>query len=82
LEHHFTDLPFWSDLVTSTNSVAGGATVQNPIIQGGFINVPESPGLGIDFNKDVIVQHLFAGEDYFPSADYWDSDRSWDRLWS
>jgi gluconate/galactonate dehydratase len=82
LEHHFTDLPFWSDLVVPTASIAGGATVHNPLIKDGFIDVPESPGLGIDFNKDVIVQHLLSGEDYFPSSDYWDSDRSWDRLWS
>ncbi len=82
LEHHFTDLPFWSDLVVPTGDAARGTTVQNPLIQDGFIPVPEAPGLGIDLNEAVIRQHMVAGEDYFPTSEYWDLDRSWDRLWS
>jgi L-alanine-DL-glutamate epimerase-like enolase superfamily enzyme len=77
LEHHFTDIPYWSDLVVST-----GGDVPNPIIQNGFIRVPEAPGLGIDINKDAVEQHMLAGESYFPPSDYWNDDRSWDRLWS
>ena len=30
----------------------------NPIIQDGYINVPETPGLGIDLNEEVIREHL------------------------
>ena len=32
--------------------------VGNPIIQKGFIPVPESPGLGIELNEDVVKEHL------------------------
>ena len=49
MENHAVDIPWWSDLVTG---------VSNPIVQNGFIEVPESPGLGIELNDDVVKQHL------------------------
>ena len=75
LEHHFTDLPFWDDLVTG---------IPKPIIQDGYIRVPEGPGLGIDLNEGVIREHLTPGDPagYFEPTLYWDDDWSWDRLWS
>jgi L-alanine-DL-glutamate epimerase-like enolase superfamily enzyme len=77
LEHHFTELPYWSDLVVST-----GGDVGNPVIQNGFIPVPEAPGLGIDLNEAVVREHMLPGEEYFGPSTQWDDDRSWDRLWS
>lgn len=75
LEHHFNDLPYWNDFVTS---------IPKPIIQNGYIPVPDGPGLGIELNEDVIREHLTVGDPagYFESLTYWDIDRSWDRLWS
>jgi L-alanine-DL-glutamate epimerase-like enolase superfamily enzyme len=74
LEHHFTHITYWSDLVTG---------VANPIIQDGYIQVPETPGLGIDLNEDVIKAHLIPEDQgYFEPSVYWDGERSWDRLWS
>jgi L-alanine-DL-glutamate epimerase-like enolase superfamily enzyme len=81
LEHHFTELPFWSDLVVST-AAPGVIGVGNPVIQQGFIPVPEAPGLGIDLNEAVVREHMLPGEDFFPRSEYWETDRSWDRLWS
>lgn len=75
LEHHFTDLPYWDDFVTG---------IPKPIIQEGYIPVPEGPGLGIELNEDAIRAHLTPGDPagYFEPSTYWDADRSWDRLWS
>jgi L-alanine-DL-glutamate epimerase-like enolase superfamily enzyme len=74
LEHHFTHITYWSDLVTGA---------PNPIIQNGYIQVPETPGLGIDLNEDVIKAHLIPEDQgYFEPSVYWDGERSWDRLWS
>ena len=75
LEHHFSDLPYWSDFITG---------LPNPLIQNGYIAVPETPGLGIGLNEDAIKAHLRAGDPagYFNPTTYWDIDRSWDRLWS
>lgn len=79
LEHHFTEIPYWSDLVKST--VPG--EVSNPIIQDGYIKVPEAPGLGIELNDEVVQQHLDPNDqDFFGPSTYWDTHRSWDRLWS
>jgi L-alanine-DL-glutamate epimerase-like enolase superfamily enzyme len=74
LEHHFTEVPFWNDFIDG---------VPKPIIQGGYIPVPEAPGLGFEINQEAIKAHL-APEDqgYFEPTPYWDVDRSWDRLWS
>ena len=74
LEHHFSDVPFWADLVTG---------VPKPIIQNGYIAVPETPGLGVDLNEEVVRAHLAPDDSgYFGPSTYWDGDHSWDRLWS
>lgn len=74
LENHAVDYPAWNDLVTG---------LPNPIIQNGYIDVPETPGLGLDLNEDAIKAHIdpnFPG--YFESTEEWDKMRSHDRLWS
>jgi L-alanine-DL-glutamate epimerase-like enolase superfamily enzyme len=49
MENHAVDIPWWGDLVTG---------VPKPIIQGGFIPVPETPGLGVELNEAAIKEHL------------------------
>ncbi|MEN6602785.1 MAG: mandelate racemase/muconate lactonizing enzyme family protein [Bryobacteraceae bacterium] len=72
LENHSVDIPWWSDLV---NGVA------KPILQRGFIPVPDSPGLGITLNEEALKQHV-GGGGFFEPTPQWDKERSWDRLWS
>jgi L-alanine-DL-glutamate epimerase-like enolase superfamily enzyme len=73
LEIHNVDVPFWDDLVTG---------VEKPIVNHGFVKVPEGPGLGVALNDEVMKQHLLPGTDYFAPTPEWDKERSWDRLWS
>ena len=74
LEHHFADLPFWDDFIKG---------VPKPIIQDGYIPVPEKPGLGFEINEEAIQEHLVADDPgLFEATEAWDSERSWDRLWS
>jgi L-alanine-DL-glutamate epimerase-like enolase superfamily enzyme len=74
LENHSVDNPWWDELVTG---------LPNPIIQNGYIDVPETPGLGIDLNPDVIQAHLHPDDpEYFAPTTEWDKERSHDRLWS
>ena len=74
LENHSVDNPWWDDMVTG---------LPNPIIQDGYIAVPETSGLGIDLNEEVIREHLHSDEmGYFVPTTEWDSERSHDRLWS
>jgi len=74
LENHSLDVPWWSSLVQE------GA--KTPIVNHGFIDVPDRPGLGVTLNEDVVRQHLAPGSGYFDPTPQWDHERSWDRLWS
>ncbi len=72
MENHSVDVPWWGDLVEG---------VSKPIVSKGFITVPNSPGLGVTLNEDVIKQHL--GEPgFFEPTPQWNVDRTNDRQWS
>jgi L-alanine-DL-glutamate epimerase-like enolase superfamily enzyme len=73
LEHHGVDVPWWEDLVTG---------VEKPLNQKGIARVPETPGLGVELNLEVVKQHLARGEECFGPTDEWNSRDSNDRLWS
>jgi L-alanine-DL-glutamate epimerase-like enolase superfamily enzyme len=72
-ENHSLDVPWWQDMVEG---------IEKPIINKGFIKVPDRPGLGITLNEEVVRQHLLPGTGYFEPTTQWDHERSWDRLWS
>ena len=55
--------------------------VGKPIVNKGFIAVPEKPGLGVTLNEAVVEQHLLE-PGYFEPTPEWDRERSADRLWS
>ncbi len=67
LELHSVDVPWWGELV-------------NPALKydGGFIDVPNTPGLGIEsLNEELIKEKLHPD---FPEA--WASTAEWDKEWS
>ncbi|MEZ5404064.1 MAG: mandelate racemase/muconate lactonizing enzyme family protein [Bryobacteraceae bacterium] len=72
LEHHSVDIPWWENLVDG---------IEKPIFRQGFAHVPDTPGLGVTLNEDVVKQHLGEGGYFQPTPD-WDKDRTNDRLWS
>ena len=73
LEHHAVDKPDWENLVTG---------LEKPIVQDGYVTVPETPGLGVELNEEVVEKYLIDGEKLFAPTPEWDKIRSWDRLWS
>ena len=56
--------------------------IDKPIINKGYITVPDKPGLGVTLNEDAVRQHLKPGTGYFEPTHEWDNERSWDRQWS
>jgi len=74
LENHSLDVPWWSSMVQEY--------AKTPIVNHGWIEVPDRPGLGVTLNDDVVRQHLAPGTGYFDPTPEWDKERSWDRLWS
>lgn len=77
LEHHGLDLPFWKGLVKG---------LPEPLMEDGFVRVPERPGLGVDLDYDGIAANLrFPGlfeptdEWNTPKLGFWQPDRRWDK---
>ena len=67
LELHSVDVPWWGDLVKPSLSYDGG-----------YITVPDAPGLGIEeLNEDLIKEKLHSD---FPEA--WAPTTEWDKEWS
>jgi len=75
LEFHSVDVPWWDQIITG---------LPKPLVQDGFITVPDAPGLGIEsLNDDVLRQHLHRDiPGLWEPTDAWDDDYSHDRLWS
>jgi len=48
LEYHALEVDWWDDLHDG----------DDPLIEEGYIEVPEAPGLGIELNEDVAREHL------------------------
>jgi L-alanine-DL-glutamate epimerase-like enolase superfamily enzyme len=73
LENHAVDVPYWSDLVDG---------IDKPIVNKGYIAVPEKPGLGITLNEEACKRHL-AEPGWFEPSDQWNNiGRPNDRQWS
>lgn len=72
LENHSVDIPWWNDLVEG---------IEKPIVNRGYITVPDKPGLGVTLNDDVMKQHLLE-PGYFEPTPQWNTIRANDRLWS
>ncbi len=74
LEHHFAEVPFWNDFIDG---------LPKPLIQNGYIAVPDAPGLGFTLNEEAVRAHLIpADPGFFEPTTHWDAEKSWDRLWS
>jgi L-alanine-DL-glutamate epimerase-like enolase superfamily enzyme len=73
LEHHAVDSPRFDDLVTG---------IEKPIVQNGYVKVPETPGIGVELNEEVVKEFLIKGEKLFAPTPEWNEIRAWDRLWS
>jgi hypothetical protein len=56
--------------------------IEKPIINKGWIKVPDKPGLGITLNEEEVKKHLMPGTGYFEPTPQWDHERSGDWLWS
>lgn len=74
-ENHSIDVDWWDDISIGT---------PKKIIQNGYIQVPDRPGLGIDdLNDEVLAAHLHPDfPELWASTDQWDHEWSHDRLWS
>ncbi len=75
LEYHSADVPRWDDLVEGPSK---------PIVNKGFIEVPDAAGQGIEsLNDDLIRAHLDPNmPGLWEPTVRWDGEWSHDRTWS
>jgi L-alanine-DL-glutamate epimerase-like enolase superfamily enzyme len=55
LEYHSIHLPYWQDLIASPKR----------FLNGGFIDVPDGPGLGVELDYEVAKRYARDGEGFF-----------------
>jgi L-alanine-DL-glutamate epimerase-like enolase superfamily enzyme len=75
LEFHSVDTPWWDDIVIGP---------AKPIVNNGFITVPDGPGLGIEMLDDEVLQahlHPHLGGLWDPT-EHWNHEWAHDRTWS
>ena len=75
MEYHSVDVPYWQDVVNG---------LPRPLIDHGFITVPDAPGLGIESLNEELIEKLVCKNipGVWEPTDNWDSDICNDRLWS
>lgn len=75
-EFHSVDIPWWNDMVKKG--------VRTPIVDHGYIHVPDLPGFGIEeLDDEVLKEHVHPDyPDLWKSTDEWNNDYSHDRCWS
>ncbi|ELY43613.1 mandelate racemase/muconate lactonizing enzyme family protein [Natronorubrum tibetense] len=55
LEYHALEVDWWDDLIKR----------DEPLIQDGYIEVPETPGIGVELDEDVVEAHALDGTTTF-----------------
>ena len=75
LEFHSVDVPWWQDMVNG---------LPKPLIQNGYIQVPNTPGLGIEsLNEELLREHINPKiPGMWEDTSAWDQEFSNDRIWS
>jgi L-alanine-DL-glutamate epimerase-like enolase superfamily enzyme len=56
LEWHGMSVPFWDDMVVGFDG---------PVIQEGYVKVPEGPGLGVELNEEMASEYARESEPFF-----------------
>lgn len=65
LENHSSEIDVWEDLATLVGT-------DDPMVESGFYNVPEGPGLGIELNEDLAQEYANDEWGWFEPTDEWD----------
>jgi L-alanine-DL-glutamate epimerase-like enolase superfamily enzyme len=61
MENHAVDIPWWGDLVTGPSK---------PVVDRGYIAVPDRPGLGVELNEAAVKEHVRKGGYFLPTPQY------------
>ncbi|WP_276274028.1 mandelate racemase/muconate lactonizing enzyme family protein [Haloarcula litorea] len=56
MEWHSRDVPWWNEMVDRVDG-------SGPILEDGYIDLPEGPGLGVELDRDLCEEYLVDGYD-------------------
>ncbi|WP_254547124.1 mandelate racemase/muconate lactonizing enzyme family protein [Halomarina pelagica] len=56
MEWHSRDVPWWNEFAVRTGE-------RGPILEEGYVDVPEGPGLGIEIDRDLAEEYLTDGSE-------------------
>ena len=76
MEFHSVEVPWWHDMVRLNDD--------RPILENGFYNVPNGPGLGIgSLNEELLREHINHNiPGMWEPTEEWNREFSNDRIWS
>jgi L-alanine-DL-glutamate epimerase-like enolase superfamily enzyme len=66
VEHHGLDIPQWGELVTG---------IDPDYLEGGYVTVPDTPGLGIELNEEAVAAQLRHPGALFQPTEEWNRVR-------
>jgi L-alanine-DL-glutamate epimerase-like enolase superfamily enzyme len=84
LEMHSVDNPWWNDIVDLVGQ-------EGDMIQNGYVNVTDAPGLGLEINEEAVAENLAKESEaragvypagVFEDTSEWDQLDAHDRVWS
>ncbi|MBP39094.1 MAG: mandelate racemase [Chloroflexi bacterium] len=84
LEMHSVDNPWWNDIVDLVGQ-------EGDVIQNGYVNVTDAPGLGLEINEEAVAENLAKASEaragvypdgVFGDTSEWDELDAHDRVWS
>jgi len=61
MENHAVDIPWWGNLVNGPSK---------PIVDRGYITVPDTPVLGVELNEAAVKEHIRKGGFFLPTPQY------------
>ena len=61
MENHALDMPWWQDLVQG---------LPKPVINQGYVTVPDTPGIGVELNDEIVKKHLRHPGYFEPTSNY------------
>ena len=67
-EIHSLDIPYWKDLVIG---------LPEPLMEDGYVRVPDKPGLGLELNYEAIEEHLRHPGLFGPTEEWNDPKLGW-----
>lgn len=73
-EHELVDYNWTEHSFTQVQVTQKG--IDKPIVEDGYVTVPEQPGIGVDLNEDLVEEYLVEDGELFAPTPEWNESNS------